>query len=217
MNQAVTTTSSTTSKVITMPASIVAGNLLLCFLVQNGAVGQAGFTGWTALFTGTTGTGCYLRAYVKVAVGGDTATDTNTSAPTGIAAVTYQISGATSTIGNIGFITSSSSADPPSLTPTFGSADYLWFACAAAGGTTTAYTAAPTSYSNLQTCSPASSTAACAQRALTGTTENPGTFTGGTGGFSSGSCTIAVPPVSVSGTPTRLNTPLIPRLRSFNW
>lgn len=214
INQAVTANSSTTSHVLTMPASIVAGRLLLCFLLQNGQSSQGGFTGWTALFAGMNNSSTYLRAYVKVAAGSDTATVTNTSAQNS-SAVTYQVDSWSGVLANVAFATAATVSDPPSLTPAGGSADYLWFAAAASFSGTA--TAAPTNYTNLQAFSAsANPLGGVAQRALTAATENPGTFTGISTSFAD-SCTIAVPPVPSASGVGLLRTPYVPRMRSFNW
>jgi hypothetical protein len=108
--------------------------------------------------------------------------------------------------------------DPPSLTPPGGAADYLWFAGLFTTSTTVA-TAAPASYTNLLTVSNAASFALnTANRSLNAASEDPGTFTDAASTASNVAVTIAVAPVPPpSGGASLLQTPLIPRLRSFNW
>ena len=92
--------------------------------------------------------------------------------------------------------------DPPSITPTGGSKDYLFIAFA--GTITTSnntFTAAPTNYANLNIfntgAGPNGNVGATAERQLTASSEDPGTFTLG-GSQTWYARTIAVHPVSAS-------------------
>ena len=131
------------------------------------------------------------------------------SASTRTAAIAYLISGAenpATQAPQIGTTSSGSSTtpDPPAVTPTGGAKDYLWIACFARGGEEadddTWVTATPTNYSIgtlvQKACGIAGTNLggmiAAAWRANNATTENPGTFTCATGAWRAQ--TIAVHP-----------------------
>jgi len=149
--------SQVTSHVINLPTGISAGDLLIVFIsMANELYVSAQFpVGFTKLFDVIQGQGADngLVAGYRQADGGEGPTITvTTTGSTRSAHTSYRISGAedpgtqepefSTTIGT------NSSADSPSLTPTGGAADFLWFSV---GGSSHAgtYTSAPTNYINL--------------------------------------------------------------------
>jgi hypothetical protein len=76
----------------------------------------------------------------------------------------------------------SANSNPPLHTPSAGTQDYLWVATRAGDGTTVA-TAAPASFTDLQTLAAANGTGAStntAERSVNGSSLNPGSFTSAT-------------------------------------
>lgn len=218
-NSAVTAAATgTTNVTMTMPASIAAGRLLLSF------IGGAAFTtmaasGWTSSFRFSSG-GLSVTVLSKIAAGSDTMTLTRSISST-VTARTYQIDAWSGNLADLSAAGPSGTTvtDPPSLTPPGGAADYLWFAGLF---TTTASsqvaTAAPTNYTNLLTETNDSRALNHANRSLNAATEDPGTFTDAAPTTNNVAFTLAVAPVPPpSGGASLLQTPLIPRLRSFNW
>lgn len=192
-------TASGASLTITMPASIVAGNLLMIFISAGANEAGRTVTGWTQLFLkNNTAT---FSAHAKVAVGSDTATMTGGSNTTHVA-VTAQISGTGITSGNLTATFPQSangvfnSTTCPSLTPTAGSQAYLWLAVAGSAGG--AFTASPSGFSAIvnQGTNPAAAFSFLAQ---TVATKSPGSFTGG--GSNQQTATIAIPPPPVVALP----------------
>jgi hypothetical protein len=172
-----------------LPASIQAGDLLVVFIgCSNGTGGTTIGTpsGWTQLYT-QAGGGNMRRhaAYYRVADGGEGATQAFTASNASIwASTACRITGyqgtpeaGTPATGN------STAPNPPSLTPSWGSAKTLWLAGMAAttasGGATTT---APASYTNQLTdvgtlAGLAFPRVSSAQRELEASPEDPGTFT----------------------------------------
>jgi len=137
-----------------LPTDIESGNLLLCFFVCDGIT--VGITisvgsGWSELITYTLST-CTVGIYYKLSASGSSADNLSltTNSAQQSASIIYAISGHDSSkslhysiINN-----NSTNADPPSLTPTHGRHDYLWFTCMATLGTTVA-SAQPEYFSDL--------------------------------------------------------------------
>ena len=189
------TTASTTHNV-SMPATVNAGDLLICIFSHGGNVtdttptgwsGGAGITGWS-LEQGTTIRG---SVFVKSAAGTEGGTTVNfvTSGTAVGAAQVYRIPsgswyGSLSNVTEAVAVASAGAAatttpDPPALTPTWGSDDNLWLAVST-GNVATSVTTYPTNYSSGVITTNASATdVASAQRGLTAASENPGTFTMG--------------------------------------
>src|SRR5690606_4285312 len=107
--------------------------------------------------------------------------NTNTGAAAWVA---HRISGSLTTGTFIeGTVGSFGTNNPPSLTPSWGSAENLWLAVDSTRRTDNDFTAAPTDYDGLLTAeSAASSTSTvncrigAAHRVLTASSEHPGTF-----------------------------------------
>lgn len=191
------TTASSASLVLTMPASIVSGRLLLAFAA---ATKTTTMTGWTSIGATTPGgLSATMSVFGKIAAGSDTGTVTP-STNSNIAATVYQIDSWSGTIADIGYAGTSSASgsyDPPNLTM-LSSSDFLWFSTGAYPGATAA-SAAPTNYTSLVTSNATSSgstvlTLGSANRQLTATSENPGTFTGAATNWVA--ATVAVAPVA---------------------
>lgn len=217
INSASTTAvTGTTNVTMTMPASIVAGRLLMA-VIGGAALTTMSATGWTS--TSRFGSaGLAVTVLSKVAVGSDTMSVARSINST-VTALIYQIdtwSGDLADISSNG-PSGTTLTNPPSLTPPGGAADYLWFA-ALFTTTTTVATVAPTNYSNLLTVSNASSFALnSASRSLNAATEDPGAFTDAATTTNNVAITAAVSPVSPPSSTRGLQTPYVPRMRSFNW
>lgn len=102
---------------------------------------------------------------------------------------------------------SGTTPNPPSVTPTGGSKDYLFVAF---GGTVSSvsYTAAPTNYSNLNAfdsgAGPNGAAGATAERQYTAASDDPGTFTAGSGSWYAN--TVAVHPAPAASPTFTQNT-----------
>ncbi len=195
-----------TTTPINLPAGISAGELLIAFVASKAGTGEAQIAGWTRfldarLAQGSTAT---IHGFWRVADGSESATvDLTTTTSTRVAAVVYRTDASTSTPPEAATAgaANSNTPDPPSLAPTGGSQDYLWFALfASSHGRITS--AVPASYGGSQTAGDNSGTAThigigVAHRALTAASEDPGTFTTtGTGVEETIAATVAVYPAT---------------------
>lgn len=156
-------------------------------------------SGWTQIYTVTST--IILTGFAKIAAGSDTGTLT-TVASVGSVVVTEQCDGWSGTLADI-VVTTAASADPPSDNPGV-SKDWLWVAALGVFLTGTGtITAAPSGYGDFVTAGSGGTSSlnvATADRALTATSENPGTFTtAGTQNFPI-SATLAIAPLVVSTT-----------------
>lgn len=185
-----TTTVSTaaTTWTITLPASVAAGDLLVC-LFRGSTNVISTFTGWTQLALDATDatddqTGVYYR-WSDAADPVSLVWNANTKG----SAITWRITGAadpatrapeisTVAVGT----TTLNTCDPGAVTPTGGSKDYLFLACGGMDGVG-AFTGAPTNYTNLSATHSTGAGAASntsvggASRALTAASDDPGAFT----------------------------------------
>lgn len=125
------TTTAGTSHTITMPSGIVSGDLLLVCLDKGSTAATINaLAGWTELLDENSGNGLYI-AY-RLADGTEGASITLTSsASTRDATIAVRITGAIDPATQAPQIGSTSSGtsttpDPPSVTPTGGAKDYLW-------------------------------------------------------------------------------------------
>jgi hypothetical protein len=180
-------TANTLSRNATLPASIVAGNLIVAFIAADLASSATTITmpaGWTDKATQQFGSVVRCSVFARVADGTEGATVTiTTSASEACAWHFYNISSwfgaaAGCEVGTPA-AAGSTNPDPPSLTPSWGAADTLWLAGAGNDGNV-AVTAGPASYTNFVNTRWAN-TAGCgvssARRELNTATENPGVFT----------------------------------------
>jgi len=186
---------------LTMPAGIVAGELLVAIFGSYLNVTHTPSAGWTKLGEQANGTtACVLSVHYKVAAGSDTLSITMSSARDH-GYVVLRIKNAAAIEGT--FATGTGAGDPPSHTYTGGATHILWLAAACYQDSTGAtvqqnITAPPSGYSNLlgQPSNRAASTLAAygavAERITGGTdTENPGAFTATSNPFVT--VTLAIP------------------------
>jgi hypothetical protein len=144
------------------------------------APGALTTTGWSSLSLDTNGASNLVFLY-KTATGSEGATVTFTTGNSvKSASVAYRITGwqGTPEKGTAAGA-SSTNADPPSITPSWGS-DADLFLAAYAAGTTAVASAAPTNYTSLLTAAASAGSSAsvsAAQRNLTASSDDPGTFT----------------------------------------
>lgn len=178
-----------TAHLVTMPATVNAGDLLIARITTagsnaNGAVTTPG--AWNLLHSTVGGTTTRLSAYYKIAVGDEdgTTVDFVTFAAVKAVAHVHRISGWHGTTPpEVGTATTGSSVspDPPSLTPSWGAADTLWLAsCGAALGGSQSVSAYPTDYINGNDDITTTSGAAfigSANRNLNAASDDPGAFT----------------------------------------
>jgi hypothetical protein len=181
---------SETTHAAALPASISSGDLLLLFVsISTAANTLTTPSGWTSLFN-TTNT-IRFACYYKVASGSEGAS-VNVTASTAEkwACNSYRVTGyqgtpeaGTSATG------SSANPNPPSVSPSWGSAKTLWIAASADNALSTTTPTAPTDYGNLVNHSHTviginQLRTASVRRELEASSEDPGTFTlGGSGAW----------------------------------
>lgn len=192
------TTPASTSHVISLPAAIVSGDLLIAIWNPDGTGAGTWPAGWTQLWAtnlpaNTGRTECRYR--VADGTEGASITVTTAAAVTSSHA-TYRIDTFSGNAPEAGVTATANSANanPPSLTPSWGAKDTLWIAVAAVDNTDV--TAAPTSYTNLLT-GATPTRLGTARRELNAATEDPGTFTNASDQW--GANTIAVEPAAAAG------------------
>lgn len=199
-NTSVTTPASTTHTV-SLPASIVAGNLLMIFFATADIPSITTPANWNLLRNKqeTLGGTTQQSIFYKVATGSEGATVSITTGTSFRSAhATYQISdysgnpqastGASGITGN---------PNPDTLTPSGGSQDYLWIVCGTCRSQT--FSSAPTNYTNLVTIATSSQVAVgTARRSLNASSEDPGNFTITGGDNEWTAVTVAVSPVANS-------------------
>lgn len=173
-----------TSHTINLPGSLVSGNLGVLIIGSGANPGTVTATGWTFLAADSGGTSQYLSFGYRTLNGTEGATVTvSTSNSTKCACIAYQISGWSGTPEKATVANGTSTTpDPPAITPSWGTADILVLAAIAVANNASITTAAPTNYTNLQTIGTSGGStaisAASAERGLTSvSTEDPGTFT----------------------------------------
>lgn len=210
---------SVTSMAVNMPSVVNNGDLLIAVVEVRNAGTWTKPSGWNDITTisqlggGSVGK---LNGFYKIAdgtEGGGTATWTASTGTTGI----WQVLRVTDWHGTTPpeALTASgdaSSANPPSLTPSWGAEDNLYLVIAGhAAASTAAFTAAPTNYLGFQNDGASSGGAAVsiasAYRQLAASPEDPGVFTAGGSNRWWASATIAIRP---SG-----STPFIARRMFF--
>lgn len=172
---------SATEHTVNLPSGIQAEDLLLVFFVSDGTPTITFPEGWTQLFQTADDSAVKFGAWYRIADGGEGATITvTTSASEWTAHTSYRITGYSGT-PEVGTPTTGASAnpDPPSLTPSWGAKDTLWFAIQGNDSNKTVsdypadYTDGRNDYGNsIVGCGVGS-----ARRELNATSEDPGTFT----------------------------------------
>lgn len=201
-NTSVTATENNTHTV-NLPASIASGDLLLMFFHANQGndADITSITGWTEIadVLGTTATRFF--AFRKTATGSEGATVSVTTTADAVAAhQTYRITGWTGTPEVTTAEGTSTTPDPPNLTPSWGAKDTLWLAVA--GAAATSITSTPTNYTNAVDSSTGtgglSALTRSSRRELNATSDNPSAY-GTTGSVTDWvTFTIAIEPL-VSG------------------
>lgn len=193
-----------------MPATVSSGDRLIAYSsIRNVATWSTIPTGFTQLkLQAGGGSVGDLSVFEKIADGTEGGTTKTWVSSTGTTAAwqVMRVTGAhASTASEVASTNGdATSANPPILTPTGGSNDYLFIALAsnAATGDTTGFTAAPTNYTGLLSngASSGGSTAniASATRQLTATSDDPGTFTPSSNRFWA-AATVAVYPAAGGG------------------
>lgn len=198
-----------TSQVVSLPASIQAGETLLIGLGCDGNIGtDATATGWTQLkrLPETVSNVNTNHVLYKKATGSEGASVTVTIGQSEHCGHwSARISGAadptvTAPEVSAGAVAETGNADPDAITPS-SSKDYLFIATASLDGAGVLCTAAPTNYSTLLSIISAgaanASAVACAafRQLTTGSAENPGAFTNSTDGWAA--FTVLVHPAAV--------------------
>lgn len=182
--------SNSTSHTVSLPAGISVGDGLLIFAtVTNATDYPSAPGGWSNLaFLGLSDMpGRNLSVFYRVADGSEGATVTLTTSSGRVSAhVTMRIAGADPGTPPEAAITSGSSSttpDPPSLTPSWGAKRSVWIAVAGNAGAVITQSAQPSGYGNPQTSSANGSTAGTrvntftADKIDTVSSDDPSTFT----------------------------------------
>lgn len=206
--------SAATNHTVNLPSGITAGDLLLVFFghkeSSNGATFPAGWTKKTPE-RAQAGSVAVMAVAWRWADGTEGASITvTTTANTRTAYVSYRISGAENPATqapeeNGNGQANTNNPDPPSLTPTGGAKDYLWFAAYASSHGRTLISA-PTSYTDALGAGSNSGTGTnvglgTARRALNAASEDPGSFSiNGTAVEETVVMTVAIHPASGGGT-----------------
>lgn len=193
-----------------MPATVNAGELLLCLFCNDGSATVTTPSGWTQRWSLNNGSNVRLSAYYRIADGSEGGTQVNfvTSAAETAVARVYRITNwhGTSAPEAATATGSTSTPDPPAVTPSWGAQDTLWIACHGRSSTVT-LSSYPTDYSNGTNDSSGSGTThaqlAVARRELAAASENPVAFTL-SGSAAWVAATVAVAPAgAAAGQPGR--------------
>lgn len=184
-------TSAGTTHTVNLPATIVSGDLLIIlFGTPGNTLGSLSATGWTAPSpsSGTARMG-FLYRVADGSEGSTVTVTTNSSEKSAHITYAVQNAGTFSAVANdTYFLSNAGSAnanpDPPSISPSAGSGDYLWIAAENNAGTDTV-SSYPANYGSDQLNQASGGTGGAstkcvigaATRQLTATTEDPGTFT----------------------------------------
>jgi hypothetical protein len=179
-------TSSASTHAVTMPAIVSAGDLLLAICSSRNAAGTWSASGWSILQT-LTGAGVLYKTAAGTEGG---TTETFSLSGSGRVQVTIRrISGWHGTtppeLQSTNSTTSTNNPNPPSLAPSWGSANTLWIAffCAINGKiiNTTHVTGWPTNYSDGRTINShgngTEGVNVSASRGLAASSDDPGAFT----------------------------------------
>jgi hypothetical protein len=201
-----------TSHPVTLPASITAGDLILIIASKGKAVTINAHADYSELLDENAAAGLFI-AY-RWAAGGESNPTFTASANTRTAVIAYRISGAenpATQAPQIGTTATGSSTtpDPPAVTPTGGAKDYLWIACLGRGGEEadddtwcTAAPSTPAAFGTLlqKACGVAGTNlagiVASAQLNSNAASVDPGTFTIATGAWRAQ--TIAIHPAAAT-------------------
>jgi hypothetical protein len=196
---------------ITLPASS-AGELLVALLRTGAADATGAITGWTNLVNDATDAGAgNVYVMYKWTVGGEgTSASVEWSAARKGGAIVWRITAAenpaTQAPEQVGanYTTTANTANPPSVSPTGGSKDYLFLALGAQDGEVGAFTASPTNYSTITAAN--SGTGGTpgtnvqiggGSRQLTAASEDPGAFTHAAAATGGRAIVVAIHPPGV--------------------
>lgn len=169
--------SSGTSYAVPLPAGIAAGDLLVIIVGVNATATLTTPSGWTQLANAFSGTQ-RLAVYYKIASGSEGSTVSVTaSASASWATNSYRISNYQGTPEAGTPATGSSTApNPPSLSPSWGSAKTLWIAAAANNGAAS-FSGTPANYGNQITGSASLVKTTSVRRELEASSDDSGAFT----------------------------------------
>lgn len=205
-----------TPHVLSLPASLVSGNVIVCTVVIDGAAGTITRpSSWTDIVAGFSngGNNVHAAAWYKISNGAEGATASFlTSGSQRSVHHCWQISGhdaSTNAPQGTGVgdgSTASLIADPPSETPTGGAKDYLWLAIGGKDRGDLTFNGFPASYTNTgeQNQSAADAAGVCigwGRRALNASSEDPAAFTFPTTVRNTVAMTIAIHPGAEGGAP----------------
>jgi hypothetical protein len=192
---------SVTTHTVTMPAGVQSGDFLTMTVAFAGGSDPtvAVPSGWTQQFEFACGSdiACWQWMARKVADGSEGASlDVTTSSSTRSAHSVLRVSNYVLGTGGLQCATGNpgTDPDPATVTPSGGLGDYLFVASMSIGDIGIVSLTPPTNYSNLNWISRGSSpavTVATAERTLTASSENPGSFTPNDAG-NWGACTFAL-------------------------
>lgn len=197
------------TRTVTLPVGVAAGDLVIALIAGDGTTTFTWPSPWVEI-KDEAGSGFVFTAAYLIASGGETSVAVTASAVERSNHIALRITGwhgttppeiAAAATG------SSTTPNPPSLTPSWGAADTLWIAIAAADDSATPFpiTAWPANYTTNQIANATATSAAdvaLATRGLNAAAEDPGTFTM-TGTETWNAYTIAVRPAAetaISGT-----------------
>ncbi len=186
--------SATTSPTYNLPSGITDGDLLLAFFANDFSVTATTFpAGWTQLHEGAPISSIRHALFYRVADGTEGASITLTTGNVPFSGVCVRISGHDSST-NAPTVTETTlsfgSIDPPNHTAGGGAIDYKWYAWAASDSTSSTFTP-PTNYAEQADLNGNSApSVSLADRDLNASSENPGTFTGGSGSWGAMTCSV---------------------------
>lgn len=199
VNSATSTNASGTSHTINLPTSIVAGKLLLVYFACTGATALPTITwpaGWTVLFSNASGTFSattnVLSAGFKIADGTEASTITVTTSNNQTSSTqSFQIANyrGVPQVGTATVATAGVNPAPISLSPSWGSADNLWFVVACDSVSITDY---PITYTSGRVVTGTAPYLASAQRTLKASADEPGVFTAAAGNYVANTIAIQV-------------------------
>jgi hypothetical protein len=200
--------SSSTSHAVTLPTGISAGELLLmCFIRHDqGAITTP--SGWTLLASADVDEKDSAAIFAKIASGSEGSTQTVAiDSSTRASAVTLLINGHRNGVSSSEIAVSSANQqtntlapDPPSLTPSWGSAENLWLAIGFCDFGSFTFGSYPSGYAlginTVQTGAGTGNAVSVAGKLATGTSEDPGAFTISASARNWASFTLAIRPLA---------------------
>jgi len=208
-----------TTHTVNLPTGIASGDLLIVFFSKkSGSSNTLTWpSGWTALTDVNNGTNTGQSTAYRIADGTEgTTISVTSSASVKSAHNSYRITswhGTTPPEGGAGSTGSSANPDPPSVSPSWGSADNLFLEAASVGSNTSS-SAASTNYTNLLTINSTGGSGgsnqmqASARHSLTGSTDDPDNAFTISASSIWASQTIAIRPAGAAFDPSTIMGPL---------